>query len=209
LLTFDFLGAANSPKPFPPINITSLVGLFFLMKNTTKLIVSILICEFAGIIGSIFTAPAIKSWYYFLNKPSFSPPNSLFAPVWTILFLLMGISLYLVWSKDFTSEVSENDAQKKAWNPISAKLWSGSWREENAALIFVLQLVLNILWSVIFFGLKSPLLAFFEILMLWFAILYTIVNFYRISKTSAFLLIPYIIWVSFAAILNFFVWRLN
>lgn len=179
------------------------------MKDFAKLIISILICELAGAVGSIFTTPAIKNWYYFLNKPGFSPPSWLFAPVWTILFLLMGISLYLAWSKDFNSNVSANEAQKKVWNPVSAKLWLGSWREENAALIFVLQLVLNILWSVIFFGLKSPGLAFVEILMLWFAILYTIVNFYRVSKISAYLLIPYIVWVSFAAILNFFVWRLN
>ena len=179
------------------------------MKNTTKLIISILICEFSGVVGSVFTTSAIKSWYYFLNKPSFSPPDWLFAPVWTFLFLLMGISLYLVWSKDFAANVTANDASKKSWNPISAKLWSGNWREENAALIFVFQLVLNILWPVIFFGLKSPGFAFIEILMLWFAILYTIVNFYRISKPAAYLLLPYIAWVSFAAILNFFVWRLN
>ena len=179
------------------------------MKNATKLIISILICEFAGVSGSIFTAPAIQSWYYFLNKPSFSPPNWLFAPVWAFLFLLMGISLYLVWSKDFTANVSSNDAQKKSWNPISAKLWSGTWREENAALIFIFQLVLNILWSVIFFGLKSPGFAFVEILMLWITIIYTIVNFYRISKTSAYLLIPYIVWVSFAAFLNFSIWQIN
>jgi len=179
------------------------------MRNITKLIISILICELAGAIGSIFTAPAIRSWYYFLNKPSFNPPSWLFAPVWTFLFLLMGISLYLVWSNDFNAKVSANDAQKKSWNPISAKLWSGTWREENAVLIFILQLVLNILWSVIFFGLKSPGMAFVEILMLWFAILYTIVNFYRISKTAAYLLLPYILWVSFAAFLNFSIWRIN
>jgi translocator protein len=179
------------------------------MKNSIKLIVSILICEFAGIVGSIFTAPAIKSWYYFLNKPSFSPPSWLFAPVWTILFLLMGIALYLAWSKDFTANILPNQTEKKAWNKISEKLWLGSWREENAALIFIIQLVLNIFWSVIFFGLKSPGFAFVEILMLWFAILYTIVNFYRISKTSACLLIPYLLWVSFAAFLNFSVWLIN
>ncbi len=178
-------------------------------KNAVKLIISILICEFAGAIGSIFTAPAIQSWYYFLNKPSFSPPSWLFAPVWTILFLLMGISLYLVWSKDFLANVPANEAQKKAWNPLSGKLWSGTWREENAALIFVLQLVLNILWSVLFFGLKSPGMALVEILMLWFAILYAIVNFYRISKPAAYLLLPYILWVSFAAFLNFAIWRIN
>lgn len=150
-----------------------------------KLIISIIICELAGVVGSVFTMPAIKNWYFFLNKPSFNPPDWVFAPVWTILFLLMGISLYLVWQK------------------------IGSWRREKAITIFALQLILNILWSVLFFGLKLPGPAFFEILMLWFAILYTIINFYRISRSASWLLLPYILWVSFAAILNFFIWRLN
>jgi tryptophan-rich sensory protein len=179
------------------------------MKNNAKLIISILICELVGVLGSIFTTPAIKSWYFFLEKPFFSPPNWVFAPVWTVLFLLMGISLYLVWAKNWVSKVPVGKPEWKSWNPISAKLWTGSWKEENAVAIFVLQLVLNILWSVIFFGLKLPGLAFFEILMLWFAILYTIINFYRISKSASFLLLPYILWVTFATILNLAVWRLN
>ena len=179
------------------------------MKNIAKLAISVLICELAAVIGSIFTVPAIKGWYLHLDKPSFNPPNWIFGPVWTILYLLMGISLYLVWLRNFASEVPANMEKQKTWNPISARLWFGSWREENAALIFTLQLVLNILWSVIFFGLKLPGLAFFEILMLWFAILYTIINFYRISKTAAYLLIPYIIWVSFATILNYAIWIIN
>ncbi len=179
------------------------------MRKIVKLVISILICEGAGIIGSFFTAPAIKTWYASLEKPVFSPPNWVFAPVWTILFLLMGISLYLVWLKNWNVKAPENESVKKAWNPISTKLWLGSWKEENAVAIFVLQMVLNILWSIIFFGLKSPAAAFVEILMLWFAILYTIVNFYRISKLAAYLLIPYIIWVSLAAVLNFSVWWLN
>jgi len=179
------------------------------MKNAAKLIISILICELAGVFGSIFTTPAIKSWYFFLEKPFFSPPNWVFAPVWTVLFLLMGISLYLVWAKNWASKVPVDRPERKSWNPVSAKLWTGSWKEENAVAIFVLQLVLNILWSVIFFGLKSPGLAFFEILMLWFAILYTIINFYRISKSASFLLLPYILWVTFAAVLNLAVWMLN
>jgi len=179
------------------------------MKNNIKLIISILICEFAGALGSIFTMPAIKSWYFYLEKPSFSPPNWVFAPVWTVLFLLMGISLYLVWTKNWDSKVPVGRPEQKSWNPISTKLWIGSWKEENAITIFVLQLVLNILWSIIFFGLKLPSLAFFEILMLWFAILYTIINFYRISKLAGLLLLPYIFWVTFATILNFAVWRLN
>ncbi len=179
------------------------------MKNIIKLIISILICELAGVLGSLFTTPAIKTWYAFLEKPSFSPPNWIFAPVWTLLYLLMGISLYLVWVKNWHIEVKAGEAEQKTWNPISRKLFTGSWREENAVAIFVLQLVLNILWLVIFFGLKSPGLAFFEILMLWFAILYTIVNFYRVSKPASFLLFSYILWVTFAAVLNFSVWQLN
>lgn len=180
-----------------------------LMKNIIKFIVSILICQAAGVLGSIFTAPAIKTWYAFLEKPSFSPPDFVFAPVWVVLFLLMGIALYLVWAKNWHIEVKAGEAERKTWNPISRKLLTGSWREENAVLIFSLQLILNVLWSVIFFGLKSPGLAFFEILMLWFAILYTIINFYRISKASSFLLLPYLLWVTFAAVLNLSVWLLN
>jgi translocator protein len=179
------------------------------MKNYPKLAISIIVCEAAGLIGSFFTAPAIGSWYYFLNKPSFNPPNWIFAPVWTILFLLMGVSFYLVWLKKWSIREDAESSDRKAWNPVSEKLWTGSWKEENAFMIFVLQLVLNVLWSVIFFGLKFPGIAFFEILMLWFAIFYTIVNFYRISKTAAYLLIPYILWVSFAAFLNFSIWQLN
>ncbi len=179
------------------------------MKNIVKLIVSILICELAGVFGSLFTAPAIKTWYVFLNKPSFNPPNYVFAPAWTLLFLLMGVSLYLVWAKNWHIEVKAGEEKQKTWNPISRKLFSGSWREENAVAIFSLQLALNVLWSIIFFGLKMPGVAFTEILMLWFAILYTIVNFYRISKASGFLLVPYLLWVSFAAVLNFYIYLLN
>lgn len=179
------------------------------MKNIIKLIVSVLICELAGVLGSFFTTPAIKTWYAFLTKPSFSPPNAVFAPVWTVLFLLMGVALYLVWSKNWHIEVKAGQAEQKTWNPISRKLYTGSWREENAVAIFTLQLALNVIWSIIFFYFKSPGFAFFEILMLWFAVLYTIVNFYRISKASSFLLLPYLLWVSFAAVLNYSVWRLN
>ena len=180
------------------------------MKNKIiKLAVSIIICQGAGIAGSFFTASAIPIWYAALAKPFFVPPSWLFAPAWTILFLLMGISLYLVWEKKFKVRATEGQEIPRAWNPISQKLFSGSWKEENIIAIFALQLALNILWSVIFFGLKLPAVAFAEILMLWFAILYTIVNFYRVSKPAAYLLIPYIAWVTFAAILNFSIARLN
>jgi len=154
--------------------------------NITKIIVSVLICQGVGAVGSIFTSPAISTWYAILQKPSFNPPNWIFAPVWTILFLLMGISLYLIWSKGWADK-----------------------RVKIALFIFGIQLVLNILWSFLFFGLQSPLYAFIEIIILWLAILLTIISFYRISKPAAYLLLPYILWVSFASILNFSIMILN
>jgi len=156
------------------------------MSKILKLVVSILICQGVGVMGAFFTSPAIPTWYATLEKPRFNPPNWLFAPVWTILFLLMGVSLYLIWSKGL-----EN---KKA---------------KTALFIFVLQLILNILWSILFFGLQSPLYAFIEIIILWLAILLTIISFFKISKTSAYLLLPYMLWVSFAAILNFSIMIIN
>lgn len=175
--------------------------------KTIKLVVSIVICQLAGVIGSLFTISALDSWYEGLKKASFNPPGWVFGPAWTILFLLMGYSLYLVWEKGFF--VSDGSSPKKLWNPLSEKLWYGSLKEFNVAAVFAVQLVLNMLWSLLFFGLQSPGLAFSEILMLWFAILYTIMNFYRVSKTAAYLLIPYLLWVSFASVLNFMVWYLN
>ena len=151
-----------------------------------KLVVSILVCQGAGAVGSLFTSPAISGWYATLQKPSFNPPNWVFAPVWTTLFLLMGIALYLVW-------ISGAESKKK----------------RTAILIFAVQLILNIFWSVLFFGLQSPLYAFIEIIILWLAILITIISFYKISKPAAYLLLPYILWVSFAAVLNFSILILN
>jgi translocator protein len=178
-------------------------------NNLIKFLLSIIICELAGVVGSIFTAPAIKGWYGTLNKTALNPPNWIFGPVWTTLFLLMGISFYLVWSKNFTANKSTKVLKIKAWNSWSQELWVGSWQKANVILIFVFQLVLNICWSIIFFGFRQPGLAFFELLMLWFAILYAIINFYRISKPASYLLIPYILWVSFAGFLNLSIWMLN
>lgn len=174
-----------------------------------RFFISIIICQLAGIIGSFFTIPAIDSWYSALRKPFFNPPSWIFGPVWSLLFLLMGISLFLVWEKKFAIVVTAKEKGQKTWNAFSKKLWIGSWREENSVAIFILQLILNILWSILFFGLRSPFLAYFEILALWFAILFTIMNFYRTSKLAAYLLLPYFVWVSFAAILNYFLWNLN
>lgn len=144
-----------------------------------KLILSIGLCLGAGIVGSFFTISAIPNWYSTLNKPVFSPPNWIFGPVWTILYILMGISLYLVWQK------------------------------KKIPSIFWVQLILNALWSIIFFGMQNPLLAMVDIIALWIAIILTIKAFYKISKPSVYLLIPYLLWVSFALILNYSIWVLN
>lgn len=158
------------------------------MKTNTifKLIVAVAICEMAGIVGSVFTTPSIAGWYAGLAKPEFAPPNWIFAPVWTTLFALMGIAVFIIWQK----RPHRKDAK--------------------AALgIFACQLVLNTLWSIIFFGLHSPGGAFIEIIFLWLAILATIVMFARISKLAGWLLVPYILWVSFAGYLNYMIWMLN
>ncbi|HVP37426.1 MAG TPA: TspO/MBR family protein [Terriglobales bacterium] len=151
-----------------------------------KFFISVIICELAGVTGSIFTSPAIPHWYATLVKPSFSPPNSIFAPVWTSLYFLMGISAYLVWRKGLDNHLV------------------------NSALrLFIIQLILNTFWSILFFGLRSPVLGLIEIIILWIAILLTTFSFFRVSKIAGFLLLPYILWVSFAVILNFSIWRLN
>ena len=178
-------------------------------NNLLKLLASIIICELAGAVGAFFTVPSVDSWYKHLTKPSFNPPNWIFGPVWTALFILMGISLYLVWSKEWRPKNEIALKKGKPWNPLSQKFLSGEWQKANIILIFATQLVLNVLWSVIFFGAHSIGAAFFELLMLWFAIIFTTINFYRVSKTSAWLLLPYILWVFFAGILNYFLWILN
>ncbi len=156
------------------------------INNVLRLVTSVIICLFAGFIGSIFTSPSIPTWYAALTKPSFNTPDWIFAPVWTILFILMGISLYLVWNKGLQDK-----------------------KVKISLFIFGVQLVLNVLWSFLFFGLHSPFYAFLEIIILWIAIVLTIVNFFKVSRTAGLLLLPYILWVSFAAILNFSIWRLN
>ena len=150
-----------------------------------KLIFAILISQLAGIIGSLFTITSTKSWYTTIIKPSFNPPNWIFGPVWTLLYLLMGISLYLI----LTTKKSKN--------------------RKIGLYLFFTQLVLNTLWSILFFGLQSPLFAFIEIIILWLAILLTIIYFYKINKKASYLLIPYILWVTFAAILNLSIYSLN
>lgn len=154
--------------------------------NFLLLIICLVIPQLAGFIGSLFNITSIPTWYATLNKPSFNPPNWIFAPVWTFLFFLMGISLYLVWSKglDFPG--------------VKIALW-----------IFIAQLILNILWSFFFFYLQSPLFAFIEIVLLLVMIVINIYVFYKVDPVAAYLLIPYLLWVSFATVLNASILMLN
>ncbi len=156
------------------------------INNTFKLIIAIVVSELAGIIGSVFTTPSITGWYTGIVKPTLNPPAWVFGPVWTTLFALMGVAAFLVW--------------KKGLDRRDVKIALG---------IFFGQLVLNPLWFIIFFGLHSPGGALIEIVFLWLAILATIITFARISKPAAWLLVPYILWVSFAMYLNYAIWTLN
>ena len=156
------------------------------MKYIYRLIISVAICQGAGLIGSIFTAPSIQTWYVALQKPPFTPPNWLFAPAWITLYLLMGISASLIWQQGLDNR-----------------------QNRTALIIFLVQLVLNALWSIVFFGFESPLSGMVVIVLLWVAILITILKFMPISKTAGLILIPYIGWVTFAAILNVSIYILN
>ncbi len=151
--------------------------------NFLKLAASVIICLLVGLLGSLVTTPSISTWYTALDKPFFNPPNWIFAPVWTGLFVLMGISLYIVWN-----------SKPKSKLPF---------------IIFGIQLVLNLLWSVLFFCLQSTFYSLIEILALWISILSTMIVFHRISKKASYLFIPYIVWVSFAALLNYYIFVLN
>ena len=151
-----------------------------------KLIASVGFCYVVAFFGSLVTLPSIATWYAGLNKPSFNPPNFIFGPVWTILYTLMGVALYLIWDK------------KKNNKSV-----------DTAIKMFLLQLSLNFLWSLIFFGLHLPFAALLTIIALWLSIVYTILLFRKISNKAYLLLLPYIAWVSFALILNFFIVILN
>ena len=151
-----------------------------------RLIISLALPQLAGIVGAFFTSPAIPGWYANLIKPSFSPPNWLFGPVWITLYILMGISVYLIWQK-----IKQN---KKA----VGTLW-----------LFWTHLFFNAIWSIIFFGLQNPGLAFINIIIIWLMIVVLIIKFWRINRWAAYLLIPYLLWVSFASALNCFIWYLN
>ena len=156
------------------------------MKQINKLFLSLLICIGIGFLGSVFTTPAINSWYVYLEKPIFNPPSWIFGPVWTILYILMGTALYLVWKKGLKHK------------NVRFAFW-----------LFIMHLFFNFFWSVIFFGIKNIGLALVDIIVLWLMIFALISFFCEIDKRAGWLMIPYFLWVSFATVLNYSIWMLN
>lgn len=155
------------------------------VKDWLALIGFILLSQAAGAVGSFFTFSAIDNWYLQLVRPALSPPNWVFGPVWITLYILMGVAAFLVW--------------KRGWSP----------RVRRGLLVFGLQLSLNALWSVLFFGLHSPALGLVCIAALWLSIVWTIALFAKVSRPVARLLWPYLAWTTFASYLNLMIWLLN
>ncbi|MBQ4802904.1 tryptophan-rich sensory protein [Aquimarina sp. MMG015] len=155
-------------------------------KKILRIGIAVLLCLLIGFLSSIATQTSITSWYPGLQKPSFTPPNWLFAPVWTALYIMMGIAAGIVWSKGFYHK------------------WV-----KTALYHFGFQLLLNAAWSIFFFGLRNPLIALVDILALFILLLFTIRWFKVVNSTAAYLLIPYLIWVAYATALNFAIWQLN
>jgi translocator protein len=147
-------------------------------KNIIQLTGCLLFVFIAGAIGSYFTFPEINGWYSTLHKPFFNPPNWIFGPVWTTLYIFIAVSLYII--------IKEKKTKQR----------------DSAIALFIIQLILNTAWSIIFFGFRFPLAAFIEIIVLWILILLTLVYFYRINQITIYFLSPYLAWVSFATILN-------
>ena len=154
------------------------------MHNYLKLGVSILLPQLAGGLGAFFTITSVESWYMTIQRPRWNPPNWLFGPVWTALYLMMGIACYLIWKSD---------------HPLKKQLL---W-------LYFAQLALNALWSPAFFGLENPLLGLVVIIPLWMLILACVIRFQKISKWASGLMVPYLLWVSFATALNYSIWQLN
>lgn len=156
------------------------------VKTGLQLGAAVFLCLLPGIVGSLFSAPAIPEWYAGLNKPWFTPPNYLFGPVWTALYISMGISAFLIW-------------RRRQEHPTATP----------ALIVFAAQLLFNALWSPVFFGARSLALGLVVIILLWLAIAVTVVLFSRISKIAGLVLVPYLLWVSFATALNVELYRLN
>jgi len=160
------------------------------MNNYFKFILAMLLCLGAGVIGSFATETGLGSWYQTLIKPPITPPNVVFPIAWTTLYILMGLALYIIWSQP----------QKYRRDPELKK---------SALLFFALQLILNIAWSFLFFGLESPILGLIGIFALIGMVSITIIKFYQLNKKAAYLMVPYLIWICFATILNLWIVILN
>lgn len=158
-----------------------------IMQKIVRIILVVCTCVAVGYLSGEVTKDSVGSWYPTLEKPFFNPPNWLFAPVWTILYIMMGVAGGMVWNH---IETQPKEVKK-------------------AFLFFVIQLALNALWSYLFFGLRNPLLALIEIIVLWLMVYETYVVFKPINKTAAWLLLPYLAWVAFATLLNASIWWLN
>jgi len=155
------------------------------LNQAVMLICFIVVCFAAAGIGGVLTGQSVDTWYRSISKPAWNPPDWIFGPVWTVLYLMMAVASWLVWRR-------------------------ARWAEcRGALLLFAVQLALNVIWSGLFFAARSPGLAFAELLLLWMAIAATIVAFSRHSRAAAALMVPYLAWTTFAAVLNFAVWRLN
>lgn len=176
------------------------------MSKPIKFILSLFFVFTAGFIGSLFTSSSVGNWYLELNKPAFNPPSWIFSPVWSTLYLLMAVSLYLIWSKC---------KKKKGWSELLIRIYrrfvgDDKQRIINLALLFFsIQLILNVFWSMFFFGLKNPILAFFDIILLLIFIIITIIYFYKIDRVASVLLWPYLGWTLFASGLNLAIILLN
>jgi benzodiazapine receptor len=156
-----------------------LIGIF-------KLLITIIVCQGAGIMGSLFIAPAIPAWYAALRQPSFTPPEWLYEPIWIVIYLLMAIAAFLVW-----------------WRGLHIK------PVRIALILFVVQLIVNVLWAFVLFGLQSILCGLITIVVLWILILFTIIQFYEVSILAGCLMVPYILWVTYAIVLNGSLYLLN
>jgi len=157
------------------------------MNKTVKIAIALIVCLMVGYSASVVTRPSVETWYPTLVKPIFNPPNWIFMPMWTLLYILMAVAAGLVWDK-----IKEQNVEVK-----------------KALGFFLIQLTLNAIWSYLFFGLKNPMLALIEIALLWLMIYETYLKFVKINKIAGYLLIPYMAWVAFAAVLNASIWWLN
>jgi benzodiazapine receptor len=157
------------------------------MQKILRIAVVLMTCLVVGYLSGMVTRESITTWYPTLVKPFFNPPNWVFAPVWTVLYIMMGIAGGLVWNKQETDEKNVTTAFK----------------------YFIIQLALNAIWSLIFFKLHNPFLALIEIILLWLMIFETYNQFKKIDSKAGMLLLPYLAWVSFAAVLNGAIWWLN